>query len=321
MRLLQPIEQQANSGVLTFTYPGELQRLTQLNTVLNVYVVHRYDIPRPKAMLAQENFTRLRQSIQQVIELSPQHYHTFGISAAGSDSTVLQQLQQRLSEALGMPFSPTEVDLLLRLRPARLQPGGWEVLLRLTPRPLSVRDWRVADMKGALNAAVAHSMVLLTQPKAGDKYLNLACGSGTLLIERLMAAPAKRVIGCDTNPEALQYTQANLIASRLQTAVELHEWDARSTNLPDSSMDAICADLPFGIAVGDHTDNVERYPQILVEAARVAKPRSRFVLMTQEVTLMDQVLAASTNWKIIDCLKVTLRGLHPRIYVLQRKAA
>ncbi len=319
MQLLQPLE--PNSGVIRFTYRGDSQRLLHLHTVLNVYGGFHYAIPRPKAILAQANFSRLLQSIQQVLQPFPKRFHTFGISAAGSDSPVLQQLQQQLADSLGMAFSPTEVDLLVRLRPARLQTDGWEVLLRLTPRPLSVRDWRVADMKGALNAAVAHGMVLLTQPKASDKYLNLACGSGTLLIERLMAAPAKRVIGCDTNPAALQSAQANLAASRLQTTVELHDWDARATNLPDASIDAICADLPFGINVGDHTGNVELYPQILAEAARVAKPRSRFVLITQEVTLLDQLLEASTDWKILDCLKITLRGLHPRIYVLQRKAA
>jgi len=319
MQLLQPLG--LNSGVIDFRYRGDSQRLLQLSTVLNIYAGLHYAIPRPKAILAQANFSRLLQSIQQVLQLFPKRFRTFGISAAGSDSPVLQQLQQQLADALGIPFSATEVDLLVRLRPARLQTEGWEVLLRLTPRPLSVRDWRVADMKGALNAAVAHSMVLLTQPKAGDKYLNLACGSGTLLIERLMAAPARRVIGCDTNPDALQAAQANLLASRVQIAVELHDWDARATNLPDASIDAICADLPFGINVGDHTGNVELYPQILAEAARVAKPRGRFVLMTQEITLMDQLLEASTEWKILDCLKITLRGLHPRIYVLQRKAA
>lgn len=321
LRLLQPLEAQINSGVIAFAYRGDMRRLTQLNTVFNVYWVLRYDVARPKTLLAQQHFDSLLRNIRQVVRLLPQaRYHNFGISAAGADSVVFQQMQERLAQALQMPFSPVDVDLLLRVRPARLHPGGWEVLLRLTPRPLSVRAWRVADMKGALNAAVAHCMALLTQPKPTDKFLNLTCGSGTLLIERLMAAPARRVIGCDIDAEALQYAQANLAASQLQGVVELHAWDARTTNLPDASMDAICADLPFGLAVGAHVDNIELYPALLSEAARVAKPRSRFVLMTQEVTLIETLLSQSSTWKVLDNIKVTLRGLHPRIYLLQRNA-
>ncbi|MEZ4618371.1 MAG: methyltransferase domain-containing protein [Caldilineaceae bacterium] len=142
------------------------------------------------------------------------------------------------------------------------------MLIRLSPRPLSVRAWRVADMKGALNAAVAHAMVHLTKPQAADNFLNLTCGSGTLLVERLLAAPARRLIGCDIDATALQYAQANLKAAQLQDRVELYDWDARSLNLPDRSVDAICADLPFGIAVGAHAQNVAHYPAILAEAAR-----------------------------------------------------
>lgn len=321
MRLQQPLEATLNSGVIAIRYPGDARRLIQLATVFNVYLVVGYQIPRPKTLLAQEHFDRLLSTIQQVMNLSPHlRYQTFGLSAAGSDSPVLQELCERLAAKLGMAFSAEEVDLLLRLRPARLQKDGWEVLIRLTPRPLSVRAWRVADMKGALNGAVARCMIMLTQPKPTDKFLNLTCGSGTLLVERLLAAPVRRAIGCDTDPAALRYAQANLTTGNFQSFVELHGWDARATNLPDASIDAMCADLPFGISVGGHSDNVELYPQLLREAARVAKPKSRFVLMTQEVTLLEGLLTQSNDWKLLDSLKITLRGLHPRIYVLQRKS-
>ena len=139
-----------------------------------------------------------------------------------------------------------------------------------------------------------------------------------MLIERLLAAPARRLIGCDIDPGALQYAERNLNAAQLQAVVELQPWDARSLNLPPASVDAICADLPFGIAIGAHEQNVVHYPQILAEAARVAKAQSRFVLMTQEVTLMAELLRDATAWKLLEEVQVELRGLHPRIFVLQR---
>ncbi|MEZ4682805.1 MAG: methyltransferase domain-containing protein [Caldilineaceae bacterium] len=209
--------------------------------------------------------------------------------------------------------------MLLRIR-LKHEAGQWEVLIRLSPRPLSVRAWRVADMKGALNAAVAHAMVHLTKPQAVGQFSqsnlwfwNAAGGTAAWPHPR-------RLIGCDIDATALQYAQANLKAAQLQDRVELYDWDARSLNLPDRSVDAICADLPFGIAVGAHAQNVAHYPAILAEAARVAKPRGHFVLMTQEVTLLEALVQDNPTWKVLDQMMLTLRGLHPRIFVLQRTA-
>lgn len=323
-RLTQPLETQVGSGALTFycqdAAERELATILRLRTVLNAYRVLTFPVPRPKALLAHAHFGVLVGAIQQLrAQLPPGYYQNFGFSAAGADSTVFQQLVTQLTEALKLPFAPENIDLLLRIRPARSQ-TGWEVMVRLSPRPLSVRAWRVVDLKGALNAAVAQAMVRLSNPQATDKFLNLACGSGTLLIERLLAVPARRMIGCDIDPEALQAAQANLRAARLQSAVELYDWDARALNLPDASIDAICADLPFGIAVGTHDQNVDQYGQILQEAARVAKPKSHFVVMTQEMTLMEQLLQSATTWRVLEMIKVDLRGLQPRIFVLQRTA-
>ena len=329
-RLTQPLETQVGSGALSFychdAAERELATVLRLRTVLSAYRVLSFAVPRPKALLAHAHFTQLVEAIGRLREqLPPGYYQNFGISAAGADSAIFQQLATQLTEALKLPFAPDEIDLLLRIRPARSQTGsqpgsqpGWEVLVRLSPRPLSVRPWRVVDLKGALNAAVAQAMVRLSNPQPTDRFLNLACGSGTLLIERLLAAPAKRVIGCDIAPEALQAAQANVRAARLQNAVELFDWDARALNLPAASIDALCADLPFGIAVGAHEQNVAQYGQILQEAARVAKAKSHFVVMTQEVTLMEQLLQSTAAWKVLETIKVDLRGLQPRIFVLQR---
>ncbi len=321
-RLTQPLEAQVGSGALSFychdAAERELATVLRLRTVLSAYRVLAFAVPRPKALLAHAHFTQLTEAIGRLREQLPAgYYQNFGISAAGAESVVFQQLATQLADALKLPFAPEEIDLLLRIRPARSQ-QGWEVLVRLSPRPLSVRPWRVVDLKGALNAAVAQAMVRLSNPQPADRFLNLACGSGTLLIERLLAAPAKRVIGCDIAPEALQAAQANVRAAKLQNAVELYDWDARALNLPAASIDALCADLPFGIAVGAHDQNVAQYGQILQEAGRVAKAKSHFVVMTQEVTLMEQLLQSSVAWKVLETIKVDLRGLQPRIFVLQR---
>jgi tRNA G10 N-methylase Trm11 len=104
------------------------------------------------------------------------------------------------------------------------------------------------------------------------------------------------------------------------TAYELHEWDATRVPLPDASVDALTADLPFGHRVGSHGDNVTLHPAILKEAARVARPGARFVVITAEVKLAESALTSTvSHWEWKRMLRVNLGGLKPGIFVLRRK--
>ncbi|MEL6151821.1 MAG: RNA methyltransferase, partial [Chloroflexota bacterium] len=80
--------------------------------------------------------------------------------------------------------------------------------------------------------------------------------------------------------------------------------------------DVLLADLPFGNLVGSHGNNVELYPSLLREAARVCKRGGRFVFITHEINLMDAVIRDSNKWEQVTSMQITLSGLHPRIYVL-----
>ena len=110
-----------------------------------------------------------------------------------------------------------------------------------------------------------------------------------------------------------------MIAAGAKQHVTLHRGDGRALPLPDHSVNAITADLPFGHLVGSHAENVRLYPLILQEAARVARPHAFFGIITHEVRLMEQLLAAEDcAWTVEKTLKVELGGLHPRMYVLQK---
>jgi 23S rRNA G2445 N2-methylase RlmL len=306
-----------HSGVVRFTYTGDLRMLAQLRTVQAVYLVRQFPVPRPKALLGDQHFRALVELVAAVRAVTPNAYRTLHIGAAGSDSSVMQRLKDELARAAGLQIGVNEGDLLLRLR--RDADGeGWEALVRIGSRPLATRAWRVQNYGGALNATVAHAMALLTNPQPTDMFLNLLCGSGTLLIERCAAGPVQRAVGCDTSSQALAAAQANIEASGYRNRVELSAWDARALPLPDASVDALVADLPFGNLTGSHKRNLMLYPAVLAEAARVAKPGARFVLITHEVRLMDRLLAPQTAWTCERSIMVGLGGLHPRIYVLQR---
>jgi tRNA (guanine6-N2)-methyltransferase len=313
-RLCQDFTEQP--GAVRFYYAGSLPDLLQLQLATAVYVVLYYDIPRPRALLGHEHFHRLLEAIREIRHLSDKGlYNTFYISAAGSASSVMRRLKADLSEHTALVAGDTGGDLLLRIRRFGT---GWEVLARIGPRPLATRSWRVCNLEGALNAPVAHAMILLTSPAPGDVVINLACGSATLMIERLLVGAARSVIGIDRDRTVLNCARQNIEAAGVERMARLICADLRRLPLSDRSADVILADLPFGQLVGSHEDNLELYPRTLAEAARIARTGARFALITHEVRLMERLLAGTIQWTMERVMKVSLRGLHPRIFLLRR---
>ena len=318
-RLQDTMDSPREDGLI-FRYEGRQTDLLQLRTPTAVYTLLTFPIPRPKALLGHQHLTSLLQEIERTRSLhSPERFKTFTISAAGSNSTVFQRIEDELSIATGLAFEPDGGDLFLRVRPSLIDRSGWDVLVRLSPRPLGTRTWRVCDMPGALNGTIAASMVALSAPRARDQVLNIGCGSGTLLIERLNAAPAGRVVGIDYDWEALECARQNIEAARLSTPPEVTLMDATALDYPADSFDVILADLPWGALVGSPEENERLYPALLREAARVAKPGARFVAITHAISLLEALLRSDEHWTIRETLKVFQGGLHPRMYLLERK--
>jgi SAM-dependent methyltransferase len=306
-------------GAVRFSYDGPWPALLRLRTVVGVHAVLASGLPRPTALLDDGTFRRLTAAVGHIRSLHPAGaFRTYRLSAAGADSSVFQRFGARFGQATGLRSADDGGDLLLRFR--RGGDGRFELLVRISPRPLAARAWRVCNRPGALNAAVASVMAQVTQPGPEDVYLNLACGSGTLTIERGLLGPAARLIGCDLDPEALACAGCNVEAAGLGN-VELTDWDATQLPLPDASVDALTVDLPFGQLVGSHAANAELYPALLAEAARVAKPGARLVAISQQVRLLERSVD-SAHWSTETVLRPTLSTsggpIKPGIYVLRR---
>ena len=309
---------QKRKGAISFQFQNNYRELFDLQTISAIYSVYYYDIPRPKAFLGHQHFHRLLEHIQAVRQLWQENtFQTLHISAAGSHTSVMQRLQTELEQHTKLEYDSEQGDLFLRIRRSQSK-DGWEILVRLTPRPLTTRTWRVSNMEGALNATVAQAMTVLTEPKSTDNFLNIGCGSATLLIERLAFTSASCIIGCDNSVDALDHAQKNIATIQNKEHINLIQADAQCLPLSDASIDAICADLPFGQLVGSHQKNKTLYPNLLHEAARIAKPTTHFVALTHEIRLMNSVIQTIPEWQLKETIPIVLRGLHPRIYVLER---
>ncbi len=304
-------------GEIDFKFAGDLSTLLNLKSVQSVSLAQNFPVPRPRALLSNEYLPRIFQQIEIVFRLSRRDaFQTFFVAAAGSDTSIMQRIKAAIAEHTGLSSTEDKGDLWIRIRPNK--EGGWVVLVRVTPRPLVTRAWRVCNLQGALNAATAQAMIALTKPTPEDYFVNLGCGSATLLIERLAYGQCRLAIGFDNNMNHLHCAQANIVASGWNKHIHLQFADMVQLPFATASVNALCADLPFGQLSGTHQTNQQLYPLMLCEAARIARGGAHFVLITHEIRLMESLLARDDMWSREQTFPVNLRGLHPQIYVLQR---
>ena len=255
--------------------------LRGLRTVVAVHLVERFQVARPRALLGHQNMTRVLSSIKLVLAANRESpFATFRLSAAGSGSAVMTRIRDQISKEVGLEETDDPADLQITVRRFDDKEYPWHVLVRTTPRPLSTRDWRICDYPGALNATIANVMVNMPGTTDADRFLNLCCGSGTLMVERLHSGTARHMIGLDSSEEALRCAKANLRESSTLSDSTLLAGDARSIPLPDSSMDTIVADLPYGMLIGDSGDLQDLYTQTLQESSRVVRPGGNLVMVT-----------------------------------------
>lgn len=324
----------AREDRVRFRYAGDPTLLMQLRRSVAVSRVKHFDIPRPKALLGHQNFETLTGLIEETLALyRPGSFQTFHISAAGSRSSVFTRIKAEIEARTGLQCTEEAGDLLLAVRRPQCLAGeagdpgiGWEIAVRLSPRPLAARRWRVCDMPGALNGTVANTMLHLTHPSEEDRVLNLACGSGTLLIERLSLGPVQDAVGCDFDPAALDCARQNLVASGYASTVSLVRCDAGRVPLPIGWATTACVDLPFGMLVGSHQSNEALYPRLLAEAGRLTELGGRLVAITQEVRLFERVVESQKRrWQVIRMVPIKLPAstrtgyIRPRIYLLRRR--
>ena len=311
-------------GRVGLAYGGSPAQMDRLQSVVAVHKVLDFDVPRPKALLGHEHLTRLLSVLRHVIGLRPENsFNTLRVSAAGAGSEVFTRLTAELASALDLEPTDAQSHLLISVRRPPDRSSGWQVLVRLTPRPLSARSWRVCDFPGALNATVAHVMASLTDPSDGQRFVNFACGSGTLLVERLRLGPAALALGIDVSEEAVECARRNIEAAGYEGVVELVERDLAEVDLPDGSVDAVVGDLPYGMLSGADDDLAELYSAAVERAARVTVPAGRLVVITARRRLFERALADRESLWTPErevSVKVPFKSGHltPSIWVLSR---
>jgi tRNA (guanine6-N2)-methyltransferase len=315
---LRPVAGRSDS--LRLELRGPWEGLLELRTIVAAFAVLNFGVPRPRSLTSGEYLPEIVRTVQAVRELSPAPAPaSFRFDAPGPSSSGFRRLAEELASSTGLAHDQDDGDLVLRFRRAIERPGGWDVLVRLSSRPLSDRPWRVRNLPGAANATIAAAMARLTRPRPADRVANLMCGSGTLLVERLLTGPARLAVGVDRDRAVLEDCRANLAAAGLAHRAELVHGDVAGDGwLARGPYDVLLADPPWGTLVGDHAGNRALYATLLERAHRAAAPGARLAVLTHEIRLMERCLASARRlWAPESVTRVYAKGHHPRIYLLR----
>ena len=324
---------------LTLEAPGDsapLKLLAGLRTAVAAYVIITSPAPRPTGLTATEVIREFRAVRELLAQQRPRVRFTgLRLEAAGSHTPQMQRVAQELADAAGVELDPEEGDLLVRVRRGHTGHGaidgqgfdddrdgdarGWELLVRTTPRPLATRAWRTQRYPGALNATIAAAVVEAMEPDPQDRFADLMCGSGTLVIERMARGRCKAVRGWDLSPEAIAVTQAHLRGARVRGPVSIEVGDVAGLALDgEAPFTKIVANPPWGELLGSHQTNDALHASLLDAIDRLGSPDVLAGILTHDIRRFEAALEADPRWRLLDAHRYFAKGHHPRLFRLVR---
>ena len=114
----------ARAGFLRFRFSGGPVELRALRSVVAIYQIHHFAIPRPKALLGHQHFARLKAILCEASRSYNQPARSLGIGAAGSGSSVMRRLRHELARALRVDAAADDKgELFVRIMPDRRASG------------------------------------------------------------------------------------------------------------------------------------------------------------------------------------------------------
>lgn len=218
-------------------------------------------------------------------------------------------------------------------------PSHYEIQLRVTTTSSYLEldrypDRRFAYRKAAIAASIhpanGAGLIQLARPFIKENALvyDPCCGSGTLLIERAMALgtprPAK-LLGTDISEKALSACRVNLKEAFALTSDPIYSSALiRKADLTGIRMkkevDEVYANLPFGIRVGSHDNNLELYRKLADNLTQWLKEGGIAVLYTMEGRLLEAQLRRHPQLVLLRKASMEAGGLMPKVFILRKQS-
>jgi 23S rRNA G2445 N2-methylase RlmL len=320
------------NGIILFDYEGAPEKLLQLRTTEDVFLeaVSKQKVARGREDLRQitnlvqksESFGRAANRLLRYRKFS--HPPTFRVVSRkygqhqyrrkDFQTAVLRGIQARYPRWTSV-VDKAQVEVWANLLGSRLLIG-----FRLSDRSMRHRYKKSVELPASLRPSMAAAMIFLTEPEAGDTFLDPMCGSGTILLERLNHGPSNLILGGDIVPDRVNAARQNMPKPRKghkKRSVNIRQWDARQLPLEDASINKVATNLPFGKQLGTRQELSTLYTAVFKELERVVKPNGRIVLLSSEYELVKSCIRDRPLLHIVTGYSVATLGRWGRIHLIE----
>lgn len=292
---------------------SDLNKIKKLHSVTRAYIVLQDRQYNPRYISKHKSI--LGHLIETVISGIEHRFKTFKITCAGSDSPEVRAVAEYIQNTYRIREEET-ADLKVHI--IKLN-DEWEVGVQITPRPLSVRNYKVRNMSGAMDPTIAHAVNSLCKPKKDGSYLNVFSGSATLLIEAGLSYPKlELIIGFDNDKKHLSLSIQNIKKAGLIKKIQIKEADV--FDQPDFGMfDIITSDLPFGMSMSKAEDLKSLYQNFVEFCEKSLNPDGCLAIYTSEHKIFENIISKS-KFNTIKTLELKFMTsvdayLKPKIFV------
>lgn len=311
---------------VAFPFAGPPSRLRELRVgghVFREFAAFRigHTVPHLDTLRAELEALPLAQWEEEFADFAGQEVSekdiSVSVSRTGEHNYSYQQIEELVVDTIGHAFGRRAV---LDSRPLELrivvQDDECHVLGRLSVESLARRPWRIRYWNGETDATLAAAMVRLARPRPGDTFLDPFCGSGTVAIERALAAPVRRVVAGDVKPKRIEWAEANRDAAGVD--IELGCWDAGELPFEDLAFSTVCTVPPHSDPEGGRPWVHERFAQLVGECHRVLEFGGRSVWLLRDERPMKWTMKNGVAMRLAARVQVDWKGRPCYIHVIEK---
>jgi 23S rRNA G2445 N2-methylase RlmL len=302
-----------DDSVLTEFKSDLIDKVKKLRSVSKAYLVLQDSVFNPSYI---SNHKSILNSLIDIV-LKNDTFKTFKISCAGADSPEVRGIARYIEDTYKIVESES-ADLKIHI----VKLGNlWEIGVQITALPLSVRDYKVMNMSGAMDPTIAYTVNHFADLSSTESYLNIFSGSATLLIEAAQCYESlNKLVGFDNDKKHLSLSIQNIKKAGFIKRIEIKEADIFDN--PDfGKFDVVVSDLPFGMSISKGDDIEGLYKFFVKYSESTLNPGGKLIVYTAEHELFENVVSSS-NFKISHSVQLKIvtnvnSYIRPKIFVCE----
>jgi 23S rRNA G2445 N2-methylase RlmL len=309
------IKKETDSLYLDFVQ--NLTDIKNLRSVSRAYIVLQNSKYNP--LYISNHKSILGKLIEIITNKNQKVFKTFKITCAGSDSAEVRSISEYIQKTYGL-IEQEESDMKIHIIKSD---DAWEIGIQITPRPLSVRDYKIKNMSGAMDSTIAYAVNSLCELENTNSYLNIFSGSATLLIEAGQCYPnIKQLLGFDNDKKHISLAMQNIKKSGLIEKIQIKYGNI--FDKPDlGKFDVITSDLPFGMSISKNEDLENLYRSFVEYCQEKLNYEGKLVVYTSKHEILKKIISES-KFKIVKTLELKFitavnAYLKPKIFVCTLK--